>query len=165
MAKQSGGKTAQKVEALVRPVIEQMGLRLWDVVFEKEGPDWYLRVLIDKDGPMDTDTCAAVSHAIDPVLDEADPIEQSYYLEVGSPGLGRRLTRPEHYEQLIGEKISVRFYRPIAGGAREISGILTGRDGNVITVETAAGPVSFEQSAASVVRLCDDEDLFTQIPM
>ena len=57
MAKQSGGNTAQRVEALVRPVVEGMGLRLWDVVFEKEGPDWYLRVLIDKDGTMDTDTC------------------------------------------------------------------------------------------------------------
>ena len=56
MAKQSGGNTAQRVEALVRPVVEGMGLRLWDVVFEKEGPDWYLRVLIDRDGTMDTDT-------------------------------------------------------------------------------------------------------------
>ena len=93
MAKQSGGNTAQRVEALVRPTVEGMGLRLWDVVFEKEGPDWYLRVLIDKDGTMDTDTCAEVSHALDPILDEADPIDQSYYLEVGSPGLGRKLTR------------------------------------------------------------------------
>ena len=103
MAKQSGGNTAQRVEALVRPTVEGMGLRLWDVVFEKEGPDWYLRVLIDKDGTMDTDTCAEVSHALDPILDEADPIDQSYYLEVGSPGLGRKLTRPEHYEALTVE--------------------------------------------------------------
>ena len=104
MAKQSGGNTAQRVEALVRPTVEGMGLRLWDVVFEKEGPDWYLRVLIDKaDGStMDTDTCADVSHALDPILDEADPIEQSYYLEVGSPGLGRKLTRPEHYDRCAG---------------------------------------------------------------
>ena len=69
MAKQSGGNTAQRVEALVRPVVEGMGLRLWDVVFEKEGPDWYLRVLIDKDGTMDTDTCAEVSHALGPGTD------------------------------------------------------------------------------------------------
>ena len=84
MAKQSGGNTAQRVEALVRPTVEGMGLRLWDVVFEKEGPDWYLRILIDRDGTMDTDTCAEVSHALDPILDEADPIDQSYYLEVSS---------------------------------------------------------------------------------
>ena len=128
MAKQSGGNTAQRVEALVRPTVEGMGLRLWDVVFEKEGPDWYLRVLIDKDGTMDTDTCADVSHALDPILDEADPIEQSYYLEVGSPGLGRKLTRPEHYEALKGEKIGVKLIRPNADGVRELAGILTGRD-------------------------------------
>ena len=130
MAKQSGGNTAQRVEALVRPVVEGMGLRLWDVVFEKEGPDWYLRVLIDKDGTMDTDTCADVSHALDPILDEADPIDQSYYLEVGSPGLGRKLTRPEHYEALKGQKIRVKLIRPDANGVREFAGILTGREGS-----------------------------------
>ena len=72
------GSAVKVVEALVRPVVEAMGLRLWDVRFEKEGPDWFLRVLIDRDEPMDTDTCAEVSHAIDPLLDEADPIEGSY---------------------------------------------------------------------------------------
>jgi ribosome maturation factor RimP len=160
MAKQSGGNTAHKVEALVRPVVEGMGLQLWDVVFEKEGPDWYLRVLVDRDGPMDTDTCAELSHALDPVLDEADPIEQSYYLEVGSPGLGRKLTRPEHYEAVQGQKISVKLFRPNEAGVREFSGILEGRVGNTVTVNTESGPVSFELAAASTVRLADDEDLF-----
>lgn len=162
MAKQAGGSTVQRVEALVRPVVEGMGLRLWDVAFEKEGPDWYLRILIDREGAMDTDTCAAVSHAIDPILDEADPIEQSYYLEVGSPGLGRRLTRPEHYEALQGQKVSARLIRPDAGGRRELSGLLQGRQGNIVTLETEAGPVSFELNAVSAVKLCDDEDLFEE---
>ena len=112
MAKQSGGNTAQRVEALVRPTVEGMGLRLWDVVFEKEGPDWYLRILIDRDGTMDTDTCAEVSHALDPILDEADPIDQSYYLEVGSPGLGRKLTRPEHYEAAEGPEGAGKAHPP-----------------------------------------------------
>ena len=160
MAKQSGGNTAQRVEALVRPTVEGMGLRLWDVVFEKEGPDWYLRVLIDKDGTMDTDTCADVSHALDPILDEADPIDQSYYLEVGSPGLGRKLTRPEHYEALKGQKVRVKLIRPNADGVREFAGILTGREGSTVTVETDAGAVTFEVNAAASVNLCDDEDLF-----
>ena len=137
MAKQSGGNTAQRVEALVRPVVEGMGLRLWDVVFEKEGPDWYLRVLIDRDGTMDTDTCAEVS-----------------------PALGRKLTRPEHYEALKGEKIGVKLIRPTADGVREFAGILKGREGSTVTVETENGPVSFEVNAASGVHLCDDEHLF-----
>ena len=162
MAKQSGGNTAQRVEALVRPTVEGMGVRLWDVVFEKEGPDWYLRVLIDKaDGStMDTDTCADVSHALDPILDEADPIEQSYYLEVGSPGLGRKLSRPEHYEALKGQKISVKLYKANEQGLKEFAGVLVSREGNTVTVETENGPVAFEVSAASTVRLCDDENLF-----
>ena len=145
MAKQSGGNTAQRVEALVRPTVEGMGLRLWDVVFEKEGPDWYLRILIDRDGTMDTDTCAEVSHALDPILDEADPI---------------KLTRPEHYEALKGQKVRAKLIRPNADGVRELSGILTGREGSTVTLESENGPVTFEVNAASGVQLCDDEDLF-----
>ena len=154
------GSAVKVVEALVRPVVEGMDLRLWDVRFEKEGPDWFLRVLIDRDEPLDTDTCEAVSRAIDPLLDEADPIEQSYYLEVGSPGLGRKLTRPEHYEAVQGQKISVRLYRANENGVKEFSGLLTSREGNTITLEGPAGPMQFELSAVSTVRLCDDEDLF-----
>ena len=130
MAKQSGGNTAQRVEALVRPTVEGMGLRLWDVVFEKEGPDWYLRILIDRDGTMDTDTCAEVSHALDP------------------------------YEALKGQKVRAKLIRPNADGVRELSGILTGREGSTVTLETENGPVTFEVNAASGVQLCDDEDLF-----
>ena len=88
------------------------------------------------------------------------PIDQSYYLEVGSPGLGRRLTRPEHYEALKGEKIGVKLIRPTADGVREFAGILKGREGSTVTVETENGPVSFEVNAASGVHLCDDEHLF-----
>ena len=163
MAKQTGGNTAQRVEALVRPTVEGMGLRLWDVVFEKEGPDWYLRVLIDKtDGTtMDTDTCADVSHALDPILDEADPIEQSYYLEVGSPGLGRRLTRPEHYEQLKGQKCAAHLIRPDEQGRRDAEGILEGLSADgMVTLKSDDGDYTFPVKAAGYVKLCDDEDLF-----
>ena len=163
MAKQSGGNTAQRVEALVRPTVEGMGVRLWDVVFEKEGPDWYLRVLIDKaDGStMDTDTCAEVSHALDPILDEADPIEQSYYLEVGSPGLGRRLTRPEHYEQLKGQKCAAHLIRPDEQGRRDYAGLLQGldADGNVTLLDGETA-YTFPVKSAGYVKLCDDENLF-----
>ena len=163
MAKQSGGNTAQRVEALVRPTVEGMGLRLWDVVFEKEGPDWYLRVLIDKtDGTtMDTDTCADVSHALDPILDEADPIEQSYYLEVGSPGLGRRLTRPEHYAQLTGQKCAAHLIRPDEQGRRDYAGILQGlADDGTVTLTDGDETYTFPVKMAGYVKLCDDEDLF-----
>ena len=143
MAKASGGQnTAGIVERLVRPVVEGMGLRLWDVRFEKEGPDWFLRIFIDRDTPLDTDTCEAVSRAIDPVIDAADPIDQSYFMEVGSPGLGRRLIRPNE------------------SGARELEGALLAFENGAVTIDTAAGPVRFALSDASFVKLCDDEDLF-----
>ena len=157
-----GGNTAAAVEALVRPVIEGMGLRLWDVRFEKEGPDWFLRVLIDRDTPLDTDTCEAASRAIDPVIDAADPIPQSYYMEVGSPGLGRRLTRDEHFAALAGQKVLARLIRPDEAGRREVAGILLGKEGQNIRIapETGGEPAQFALSAASFVKLCDDEDLF-----
>ena len=162
MAKQSGGNTAQRVEALVRPTVEGMGLRLWDVVFEKEGPDWYLRVLIDKtDGTtMDTDTCADVSHALDPILDEADPIDQSYYLEVGSPGLGRKLTRPEHFEAFLEAPVRVKLIRPLENGVRELEGILIdvaeNGDFEVITEEDTT--VTFTRKECASVNLIEDYD-------
>lgn len=161
MAKASGGQsTAQTVEGLVRPVVEGMGLRLWDVRFEKEGPDWYLRVLVDRDEPLDLDTCEAVSRAIDPIIDAADPIQQSYFMEVGSPGLGRRLTRPEHFAAFVGEKVAVKLIRPGPGQQREFEGRLQGLENGLVSLEGPGGPQQFELAAASYVKLCDDEDLF-----
>ena len=157
MAKGNGGKnTVRTVEQLVRPVVDGMGLRLWDVRFEKEGPDWFLRIFIDRDTPLDTDTCEAISRAIDPLLDAADPIDQSYYLEVGSPGLGRRLTRPEHFAALTGQKCAARLIRPDEQGRRELEGTLQGLAEGAVTLNTAEGPLK----AAGYVKLCDDEDLF-----
>ena len=155
------GSAVKVVEALVRPVVEGMDLRLWDVRFEKEGPDWFLRILIDRDEPLDTDTCEAVSRAIDPILDEADPIDQSYYLEVGSPGLGRRLTRPEHYEQLKGQKCAAHLIRPDEQGRRDAEGILEGLSADgMVTLKSDDGDYTFPVKAAGYVKLCDDEDLF-----
>lgn len=162
-ARGAPGGAAKTVETLVRPTVESMGLRLWDVRFEKEGPDWFLRVLIERDTPLDTDTCEAVSRAIDPILDAADPIDQSYYLEVGSPGLGRRLTRPEHYAALAGQKCAAHLIRPDEQGRREVEGILQGLDaetGAVTLLGPAGETITFPVKSAGYVKLCDDEDLF-----
>ena len=115
MAKYQKRNTVAEVEALVTPTLEELGFAVWDVRFEKEGPNWFLRILIDRaDGEtMDTDACELASRAVDPIIDEADPIEQSYFLEVGSPGLGRRLTRTRHYEACEGEAVSARFIHTV----------------------------------------------------
>lgn len=161
MAKTNGGRsTVDTVERLVRPVIEELGLRLWDVRFEKEGPDWFLRILIDRDEPLDMDICEAASRAIDPVIDEADPIEQSYYMEVGSPGLGRRLTRPEHFEQYLGKEVEIRLVRPDEEGERNYEGVLTDFAEGNLTLDVSGKSRTFALSAASYVKACDDKDLF-----
>lgn len=98
-----------------RPVVEGMGLELWDVVFEKEGADWNLCLLIDKEGGVDLEDCEKVSREIDPKLDEMDPIEQSYYLVVSSPGVNRLLTKPEHFARYQGSPVLVRTIRPVEG--------------------------------------------------
>ena len=149
MANRKGaGGTAQAVEALVRPVVEAMGLCIWDVRFEKEGPDWFLRIYLDGGGrPLDMEACEAATRAINPVLDEADPISQSYYLEVGSPGLGRRLTRDEHFTA--------------KAGRREVAGTLLGKEGAAVRLALEDGTETLlDTKLVSDFRLCDDEDLF-----
>ena len=161
MAKGKGGGTVGTVEALVTPVLEQLGMRLWDVRFEKEGPDWFLRIYIDRDEPLDLNACEEATRAINPVIDAADPIDQSYFMEVGSPGLGRRLTRPEHYEQLKGQKCAAHLIRPDEQGRRDYAGILQGldADGNV-TLTDGEETYAFPVKSAGYVKLCDDENLF-----
>ncbi|BFJ84866.1 ribosome maturation factor RimP [Ruthenibacterium sp. CLA-JM-H11] len=161
MAKEKVGGTVQIVEALVTPVLEELGLRLWDVRFEKEGPDWFLRVFIDRDTPLDIAACEAATRAINPVIDQADPISQSYYLEVGGPGLGRRLTRDSHFAAKCGQKVLAHLIRANEAGEREVTGILRGKEGTVVTLEREDGTLAaIDTKDASYFKLCDDEDLF-----
>lgn len=161
MAKEKVGGTVQIVEALVTPVLEELGLRLWNVRFEKEGPDWFLRVFIDRDTPLDIAACEAATRAINPVIDQADPISQSYYLEVGGPGLGRRLTRDSHFAAKCGQKVLAHLIRANEAGEREVTGILRGKEGTVVTLEREDGTLAaIDTKDASYFKLCDDEDLF-----
>ena len=107
-SKGKGGNTVAAVWALAEPLAQQLGLTLWDIRFVKEGASWYLRVFVEKEGGVSVDDCVAMSHALDGPLDETDPIEQNYYLEVSSPGLERELTRDEHFQALLGARIKVR---------------------------------------------------------
>ena len=153
-----GGNTVKIVWDIVEPLAAELGLSIWDVRFLKEGSQWYLRVFIDKDGGVGIDDCVNLSHAIDGPLDEANPIEQAYILEVSSPGVERDLVRDEHFTAFIGEKIKVKMIRPIEG-KREFSGILESyEDGNItIRLEDESG-FSFTKKEASFVKL-DDFDM------
>lgn len=145
-----------KVEKIVwdaaEPIAKGFGCSIYDVEYIKEGQNYFLRVFIDKDGGVSTDDCEAVSRALDPVLDELDPIENAYFLEISSPGLDRRLSRPEHFAAAIGKSVDIKLFSPI-NGSKEITGILRGFDGSVIALETETGDIEIEKQKASVVRL------------
>lgn len=114
---------AERVYDLIKDTVEAQGVTLWDVRFLKEGASWYLRVFIDKEGGINIDDCTNVSHAIDPVIDEADPIDKSYYLEVCSCGFERELSRPVHFKAMVGEKVKVKLYKAV-DGVKEFVGTL-----------------------------------------
>jgi len=129
------GNTVSVVRKLAEPIAAELGLSIWDIRFLKEGGLWYLRIFIDKPEGISIDDCERMSRAINDPLDKLDPIEQTYCLEVCSPGINRELTRPEHFEEYIDYAIEIRLIRPNESGDREIAGILKSYDGSVITIE------------------------------
>lgn len=149
-----------KVRELARPLCEDLGLFLWDVKLEKEGANRYLRVYIDCDGGVGIDDCEALHRPLDKLLDEYDPVPGSYVFEVCSPGLGRKLERPEHFEVCMGDPVKIGFYTD-RGGSKELFGILDGYDGSSVTVDANGHKESFALSECRFVRLDDDRDLFS----
>ena len=134
MAKSKGGVTVSKVRQLCEPIINELGLSLWDVRYVKEGAGWFLRIYIDKDGGVDINDCEAVSRAVNEPLDELDPIENAYCLEVCSPGIEREVIRDEHFEQFIGADIMVKMRVPIDGIGKEFKGVLKSYDDGMVTI-------------------------------
>lgn len=134
MAKSKGGVTVSKVRQLCEPIINELGLSLWDVRYVKEGAGWFLRIYIDKVGGVDINDCEAVSRAVNEPLDELDPIENAYCLEVCSPGIERELIRDEHFEQFIGADIMVKMRVPIDGIGKEFKGVLKSYDDGMVTI-------------------------------
>ncbi len=153
---QKGGSTVNTVWQLAEPLAASLGLSIWDVRFVKEGAEWFLRIFIDKPGGVFIDDCEAFSNAIDPVLDEADPISQSYYLEVSSPGVERELSRDFHFEACMGQKIRIRLIRP-QDGRREFIGMLAAFDSPEVTLREEDGNERrFSLKEISRCRIVDD---------
>ena len=147
----TGKNIAQVVSDLITPVAQELGLFLWDVEFLKEGARRVLRVTIDSDEGVTIEDCERMHSAIDPLLDEADPIDTSYDLEVSSPGIERELRTNAHIDFFVGEQVELRFFAPI-DGQRSIRGILAGRDGegNVL-VEVAESVLAFKRTLISKI--------------
>lgn len=112
-----------KVENLLKDIIENLGYELYDVQYVKEGKDFYLRIVIDKEKGIDLNDCEKVNDAINDILDEADYIKDQYFLEVSSPGLERTLRKEKHFQSQIGNKILIKLFKPISK-KKEFEGIL-----------------------------------------
>lgn len=146
------GKLVDTVRSLAEPVAAQCGCEVWDVEYVREAGAWYLRVYIDKPGGVGIDDCEAVSRALDPVLDEADPVPGSYVFEVSSAGAERELKRPGDFGRFIGEQVEVKHYQPI-DGAKSHVGLLRGYDNGDVTVEVNGAERVFKKAQVAQVRL------------
>lgn len=140
---------------LIEPIADELGYKIWNVEYVREGADMYLRVTIDSEEGIDIDDCERMTRAIDPILDEADPIEDSYFLEVSSPGVERVLVTDEHFALMAGEEVEVKLYRAI-NGAKSIRGVLVGREDGIVTVNTEDGEVKLEAKACARVTTVYD---------
>ena len=127
-------KVTEQVAQFAEPVVQAHGCTLWDVEYVREGGEWFLRLYIDKDGGVDISDCEAISRALDPILDEKDPVPDSYNFEVCSAGLERQLKRPSDFAQFMGSSVSVKLFKPI-GGAKEFIGKLAGYADGAVTIE------------------------------
>ena len=157
MANSKGKNTVTVVEEIARPIADELGLKIWDVRYLKEGSQWFLRVFIDKDGGVDINDCERMSRALDEPLDQADPIAGEYILEVSSPGIERELIRPEHFAAFIGADIMVKMIRPIDGIGKEFKGVLTSYDNGEATITDHSGEntVTINKKDAAYIKLDD----------
>ena len=145
-------KVTELVASFAEPIVKQHGCELWDVEYVREGSEYFLRLYLDKEGGVDINDCEAISRAVDPILDEKDPIQGSYHFEVCSAGLERALKRPSDFERFMDSAITVKLYRP-RNGLKEIPGILRGYENGRVTVEAGKETITFEKSEVALVRL------------
>ena len=145
-------KITDRVSALAKPIVEEEGCSLWDVEYVREAGTWYLRVFVDKEGGLSIDDCERISRRLDLLLDEEDPVPDSYVFEVGSAGAERELKRPQDYEQFMGSEVEVRLYQPQSGSKSFVGTLKAYEDGDV-TIENGSTEMRFEKGMIALVRL------------
>ena len=146
-------KVTELTAGMALPLAEAAGCTLWDVEYVREAGTWYLRVFLDAPEGVTIDQCEAVSRPLSDLLDEADPIQGSYVLEVGSAGAERALKKPDHFARCMGREVDVKLYRP-RDGSKRFTGTLTGyRDGTVTIACPDGGGMEFEKKEIAQVKL------------
>ena len=144
-----------KTEELLQPLVDAHGFELVDVEYVKEAGNWYLRAYIDKPGGIAVDDCEVISRALSDKLDEEDYIEDSYILEVSSPGLGRPLKKDKDFQRSIGKELAVRTFRAIEK-QKEFTGILKEFNKDSFTIVIEDNEMTFQRSETALVRLAFD---------
>ena len=144
-------KIEERVEELIKDKIENIGYNLYDVEYAKEGPNYYLRIFIDKEEGIDLNDCEKVSNEINEILDQADYIKEQYFLEVSSPGIERILRRDKHLESNIGVLVEIKLFKPM-DKKKVIQGILKEFSKESISIETEEGNVEISRKDISVIK-------------
>lgn len=149
-------KSSKGIVSLVSPIAEkvasELGYFIWDVDYVKEGTEWFLRIDIDKEeGGVDIEDCEKFSRTIDPLLDEENPIEEAYTLQISSPGIEREIKNDFHLEHCLGETVQVRLYAPL-NGFKEYVGTLVAYNGDTVTVD-ADGEVEIPRKAIGKMNI------------
>ena len=145
-------KLTERIVALAAPIVEEEGCSLWNVDYVKEAGTRYLRVYIDREDGVSIDDCERISRRLDPVLDEEDPIPESYVFEVGSAGADRVLKRPSDFEQFLGSMVEVSLYQPVNGSKRYVGELNSYQDGAVILLQGKT-IIRFAREQSAQVRL------------
>jgi len=135
----------ETVREAILPTVTELGYRIWDITYAKIGADYHLEITIDKDGGIDIQDCEKVHRAIDPIIDEVDPIEGFYYLEVSSPGAERELRCEDHIIRSIGERVEIKLFSE-KHGAKSHVGVLKGYEDGVLTATVLGEELSFDKA-------------------
>ena len=144
-----------QAEALLLPIVENLGFELVDVEYVKEGGTWYLWAYVDKEGGITINDCETVSRAFSEKLDEKDFIDEAYIMEVSSPGLGRPLKKEKDFARSLGKEVEIRTFRPIRH-EKEFYGVLSAYDADSVTIAAEDGSQTFERKDIALIRLAFD---------
>lgn len=144
-------KVEDIVYELAKPIIDRNNFELVEIEYKKEGPDWYLRVYIDKEGGITIDDCQSVSEELSDLLDDADPIEQSYIFEVSSPGIDRPIKTDRDYEKNDGKPIEIKLFSPM-NGKKVLEGILKGHTADEVEIESDGKVLRIDRSSIALIK-------------
>ena len=147
----------ETVRDAISPAVLELGYKIWDIQYSKIGADYHLEITIDKEGGINIEDCELVHRKIDPILDECDPIEGFYYLEVSSPGIERELRTEEHIEASLGERVLAKLFA-MKDGRKEVLGTLVSFDGKCVVIEADGQELSLLRSEISRLTTVYFED-------